>query len=237
MKTSVWFCLFFSFLVSCDSRTTSSLQNTSPDSIIAKPPTGYHLEQVVGVFYDTMPCADCPGIATKLYLKPDSSFIMEQHYLERNYFYETGRWGLRDSLLQLYGSSDTQQFKMTSHATLQVLDKEGKATTAGNNPLLLHRNNIPFKPAEPVPVEGVFKMQDSNLTIHICTMKKDFPATLAPTAMKMKPAYEKVSPNGEPQYAQVAGHFELRPFLNDTTTKDFFVIEKFIRFVPNQSCK
>lgn len=125
---------------------------------------------------------------------------------------------------------------MMSHATLQQLDKNGKEIE-GKNKLLLHRNNIPFKPFEPVPVEGIFSAANNNMNIHICTMKKDYPATLAPTAMMMTTAYKKASPNGEPAYVKVAGHFELRPVVNDTTTKDFFVIEKFIGFEGGQSCK
>ncbi len=236
MKTTVWFCCIF-FVISCSNISTSSLQNTSPDSTIAKQPNGYNLKQIIGVFSNTLPCADCPGIATQLYLKPDSSFIMEQHYLDRGYFYQTGRWIMNDSLLQLNTNDTLQQFKMTSHATLALLDKDGKEVIMGSKKALLHRNNIPFKPFQPIPVEGMFSIKNNTMNIHICTMKKDFPAAIAPGGAMMKPAYEKASPNGESVYAKVAGHFELRPFFNDTTTRDFFVIEKFIRFLPNQSCQ
>ncbi len=236
MKTTIWFCCIF-LAASCSNISTSTLQNTSSDSTIAKQPAGYNLKQIIGVFDATLPCADCPGIATKLYLKPDSTFIMEQHYLDRNFLYETGRWVMQDSLLQLNGVDSAERFKIISHATLEPLDNDGKEIIAGSKKALLHRNNIPFKPVKEIPVEGMYSMKNNTMNIHICTMKKDYPATLAPGAMMMTSAYKKAAPNNEPLYAQVAGHFELRPYLNDTTTRDFFVIEKFIKFIPAQSCK
>lgn len=225
-------------IISCHNNTASETGNTDADSAVGAKPTGFEVKQLAGVFYDTLPCADCPGIATKVYLKPDRTFVMERDYVGKNVSYQTGTWTNRDSLLSLSSTTDTQQFKIEGYALLEVLDREGKEIAGTPKKLELHRNNIPFKPLQPVPVEGIFKDIRDTMAIHVCSMNKDYQATLAPTAMMMTAKYKQMAKQeGQPLYAKVAGHFELRPSLNDTTTQDFFVIEKFISFDPKGACK
>lgn len=39
---------------------------------------------VIGLYADTLSCADCPGILTQLDLRADSTFVLMEHYLERD---------------------------------------------------------------------------------------------------------------------------------------------------------
>src|SRR5690348_16929743 len=78
---------------------------------VANPSTAFTIRNVAGVFYDTLPCADCPGIATKLHLKPDNSFIMEQSYIGKSIVYNLGRWSITDSIIKLTGTEGISQFK------------------------------------------------------------------------------------------------------------------------------
>ncbi len=235
MKFVVAIFLVIIIISACHSN--ADVKNTSSDSTINKKPEGYGIKQLAGVFYDTLPCADCPGIATKLYLRPDMTFVMERQYVGKGTFYETGTWLFQDSLLQLTGEDSPQQFKIMSHAALEVLDAEGKEINSHAGKLMLHRNNIPFVPVKPVPVEGIYNAVNDTMVIHICSMNRDYQATLAPSAMIMTSKYKQASKEGKGVYAQVAGHFELRPSLSDTTTQDYFVIEKFIRFDSKKTCK
>ena len=225
-------------IAACGGGNNPSTVDTGADSTVGAKPTGFAVAQLAGVFYDTLPCADCPGIATKVYLKPDQTFVMERDYVGKNVAYETGTWAISDSLLHLTGTSSPQQFKIESYALLDVLDTDGKEITGAPKKMELHRNNVPFKPQKPVPVEGIFKSSNDTMAIHICSMNKDYQATLAPTAMMMSAKYKQTAKQqGQSLFAKVAGHFELRPSLNDTTTQDFFVIEKFISFDPKGACK
>lgn len=56
-----------------------------------------------GSFTDTLPCADCPGILTRLQLRPDSIYVFTQEYLERDSIpYGTiGRWTANGDRLTL----------------------------------------------------------------------------------------------------------------------------------------
>ncbi|TKK67158.1 hypothetical protein FC093_14830 [Ilyomonas limi] len=214
-------------------------KNNNNNNRTANQPTGFGTKNVAGVFYDTLPCADCPGMAAKLYLKPDNSFIMELAYIGKNVVYDLGKWSLTDSILKLTGTEGISQFKILNHATIKLLDNEGRMIyDTTNRRLTLQRNNTPFQPLQPVPVEGIFSADGNTMNILICAMGNNYPVALAPSAMSMKAAYNKaIHKKSEPLYAKLKGHFELRPSLNDTTTKDFFVVEHFMAFVPGQQCK
>lgn len=214
-------------------------KNNDSEPGTAIQPASFDLKNITGVFGDTLPCADCPGVATKLYLKPDNSFIMEQAYIGKNVVYNLGKWSVTDSILKLTGTEGISQFKIINHATIKLLDNEGRmAYDTANARLLLQRSNSPFKTLQPVPVEGLFSEDEDTMNIHVCSMDLNYPVALAPNAMSMKTAYKKaVHQKNEPLYAKLEGHFELRPALKDTSTKDFFVVEHFIGFVPGQQCK
>ena len=235
MKYTAAVVVFVTILSACHSN--SDINSTSADSSAGKKPQGYVVKQLAGLFYDTLPCADCPGIATKLYLKPDKTFVLEKEYISKSTSYETGVWAVNDSLLQLTGTDSPQHFKIISYAKLSMLTNEGKEIQSGTRKMELDRNNVPFRPLQPVPVEGIYSAKGDTMTLHICSMNHDYGATLDSGAMMMTEKYKKVAAQGQPIYAKLAGHFELRPSLNDTTTQDFFVIEKFIKFIPDQTCK
>jgi copper homeostasis protein (lipoprotein) len=231
----------YSFVLICLILFACHNKNNSNNTInkTANQPRGFDVKNIQGVFYNTLPCADCPGIATKLYLKPDDSFIMEQKYLNRNIVYDLGRWSVTDSILKLTGTEGISQFKILNQATIKLLDNEGRMiydTTSAH--LVLLRDNTPFKPLKLIPVEGTFYANRDTMNIHICAMDNNYPVALAPKAMGMKAAYNKAAhQKNEPLYAKLEGHFELRPVMGDTITKDFFVVEHFINFVAGQQCK
>lgn len=217
----------------------SNTNNSTPTDTTVKKSTGFEVKELAGLFYDTLPCADCPGIATKLYLKPDNSFIMEQAYVGKSVMYDLGKWSVTDSILKLNSSEGPRQFKILNYAEIKLLDNEGRILyDTTNTRITLKRNNTPFKTLQPVPVEGVFSATGDTMNIMICATGNNYPVALAPAAMNMKTVYNKAAhQKNEPLYAQLNGHFELRPSLKGTSTQDFFVVEHFIKFVPAQQCK
>ena len=217
---------------------SNKVDNKDADSTAAKP-NSFEAKKFAGVFFDTLPCADCPGIVTQLNLKPDNSFVMEQKYLDRSVIYDIGKWSVTDSILKLTSNEGPKQFKVLNYAAIRLLDNEGRMIyDTTNTRIVLSRINTPFKPVQPIPVEGVFSGNGDTMNIHICTIDNNYPVALSPGAMEMKTAYNKAAhQKNEPIYAKLEGHFELRPSLTDTTTKDFFVVERFIKFAPEQQCK
>lgn len=199
----------------------------------------FETKQLSGVYFDTVPCNNCvAGIGTKIYLKPDSTFIREQNSTDQKVSYDIGKWSVTDSVLKLNTVESPKQFKIINYTELKVLDNEGKAMEDTSKPITMRRNNVPFRPLQPIPVEGLFSANGDTINIHICALERDYPAFVSPAALAIKTAYKKATNQKNQQvYAYVAGHFELRPSLTDTTTNDFFVIERFTKFEVGKMCK
>lgn len=232
MKYPLLVCCFILF--ACNNKKNKPETSTLPNK-----PTGFEVKQLSGVFYDTLPCTGCPGIATRLYLKPDNSFIIEQAYIGKNVVYDLGKWFVTDSILKLTGNEGAKQFKILNLTEIKLLDNEGRMPYGtANTRISLNRIVTPFKPLQPMPVEGIFSAVGDTMNIHICAIGISYPVALAPDAMRMTTIYNKAARNKKaPLYAKLEGHFELRPSLQDTTTEDFFVVERFIKFIPGQQCK
>ena len=134
-----FFILFFA--ASCNSNSSSSKPGESLDTSAAK---------FAGVFSDTIPCADCAGIVTTLNIKPDHTYILEEEYLKGkkgNVFYSMGRWIVTDSVLHLNNLTEgTRQFEILSHASIRMLDNEGKSIADSLLNFKLQRSLVPFKP-------------------------------------------------------------------------------------------
>ena len=70
--------------------------------------------QWVGLYADTLPCADCPGILTQLDLRADSTYVMRDQYLERDSIpYGTiGEWTVSGELLTLRTADVPMKWRM-----------------------------------------------------------------------------------------------------------------------------
>lgn len=227
------FLLVVIFCVACgdDSNETSN-------SLEAKAATGLSMNEFAGMFYDSLPCEGCPGIGTKVYFKPDSTAIVEEVRDKKNIVYHLGRWMVADSIITLRSGTRLWQFGISSHAQIEVLDKGSSVLDSTTKRLVMRRNNVPFTPLNPIPVEGVFWGTADTMHLYLCSLGRAYPAAISPEALKMKTAYNSAVPAaGQKIYARVAGHFELRPALNDTITRDYFVIDKFSAFSKTDSCQ
>lgn len=195
-----------------------------------------------GVFTDTIPCADCAGIVMTIDVKPDHTYVLEEDYLagkKEHFFYSVGQWLITDSILNLTNSSEgARQYEILNNAEIRLLDNAGKPITSAIDKYSLRRSLTPFKPASSIPVNGMYTAKGDTMHLFICKMAKTFSAAIAPDVLTMKTEYqEQQKAHRDTVMVYVEGHFELRPSLKTTDTEDFFVVDKFIRFAPLESCK
>lgn len=80
-----------------------------------------------GFYTDTVPCADCPGIITRLHLKADSTYILTNEYLERDTvpYGQIGSWSVAGNTLTLQTNDVPRLWKIEGDH-LNPLDLEGK---------------------------------------------------------------------------------------------------------------
>lgn len=80
-----------------------------------------------GYYMDTVPCADCPGIVTRLHLRADSTYVETDQYLDRDSipFGQIGRWTVANGTLTLFTDGVPRLWKHNRNR-LDPLDQEGK---------------------------------------------------------------------------------------------------------------
>lgn len=77
-----------------------------------------------GVYEGVTPCADCPGIQTRLTLQKDGRFELRTQYLERQVATQTVHgtfsWDASGSVITLGGEGNGQQFRVGEGRLLQI---------------------------------------------------------------------------------------------------------------------
>ncbi|MBL7937891.1 MAG: copper resistance protein NlpE N-terminal domain-containing protein [Flavobacteriales bacterium] len=118
--------VLFALLVSCGSdpvpttSTAPEADTTVVDTIAADWP---------GYYTDTLPCSDCPGIETTLWVRSDSSFVLQQRYLERDSIPvgTMGQWHVVNGLLTVGYAGDKPEFYRYTAKGLLMVDEMGAA--------------------------------------------------------------------------------------------------------------
>lgn len=107
---------------------------TSPSEVGTVAPDPAHSSRNAldwaGTYEGVTPCADCPGIRTRLTLRRDGSFELSTQYLDRQAAPQTVRgsfrWNDAGSTITLDGPGGGQQFRVGEGRLLQ-LDRDGGA--------------------------------------------------------------------------------------------------------------
>ncbi len=79
-------------------------------------------------YYDgTLPCADCEGIATQLWVRSDSTFILRQRYLGKDSlaFGTIGQWHVVNGLMTIGIGTDKPDFWRWTEGGIQMVDEMG----------------------------------------------------------------------------------------------------------------
>lgn len=93
-----------------------------------------------GYYEDTLPCADCPGLYTQLWVRSDSTFVLRQRYLERDSlaFGTIGQWHVvapqgpeAHRLMTIGYAGDKPDFYQHTTEGLLLVDEMGTAASSG----------------------------------------------------------------------------------------------------------
>src|SRR5512137_324153 len=113
-------------VVGCASRNDGAAAAAAPDPAHSS----RNALDWAGTYEGVTPCADCPGIRTRLTLKRDGSFELSTQYLDRQAaprtVQGTFRWNDAGSTITLDGPGEGQQFRVGEGRLLQ-LDRDGGA--------------------------------------------------------------------------------------------------------------
>lgn len=133
-------------LASCNTTKTNndSVKNEAAASHNAKNSLDYD-----GIYLGILPCADCEGIKTTVYINRDNTYVLKQEYLGKkgNKFEEKGNyiWDKNDNEFTLKPSNaNGQALKFfVGEKTLTVLDASGQKITGNlSDHYILSKDNV-----------------------------------------------------------------------------------------------
>ncbi|WP_165967304.1 copper resistance protein NlpE [Luteimonas aestuarii] len=95
-------------------------------------PAGFDRRAFAGMFSGTLPCADCPGIDTRLHIADDGTFHLTEAYRDRGNAQTAGTWTVDAAGTRLLLDPDVKDapdrhLSIVSNDELRALDPEGNA--------------------------------------------------------------------------------------------------------------
>lgn len=112
-------------LVSCSGK--SDVNREINNDLVQKEYDAKKNIQWEGSYFTTLPCADCPGIDTKIVLKKNETFWMSSDYQERDFAVQdsgTFFWDKNNAIINLKGVEHIIKAKVLDNALI-LLDRNG----------------------------------------------------------------------------------------------------------------
>ncbi len=114
--------LFLALLAACSTAPTEEQDTTVPEPVVEAP------VQWPGYYDGTLPCADCPGIVTQLWVRSDSTFVLRQRSIDKDSMAigMIGEWGVRDGAMHLgMGIGEPQLWKYSGDRIVNTDTRSG----------------------------------------------------------------------------------------------------------------
>ncbi|WP_049008090.1 envelope stress response activation lipoprotein NlpE, partial [Citrobacter koseri] len=183
-----------------------------------------------------LPCADCEGIETSLFLEKDGTWVMNERYQgvreEPSSFASYGTWARTADKLVLTDSKGEKSYYRAKGDALEMLDREGNPIESQFNYTL--ESVSASLPVTPMPVRGMYFYMADAATFTDCATGKRMPvannAQLERDYLAARGAAEK------PVLLTVEGHFTQEANPDTGAQVKTLVADKEIKFVPGQDC-
>ena len=158
-------CTLFS-LIGCNNRTEVE---------VLQPTRAAELKPMQQSWRGILPCADCEGIETSLFLAKDGTWVMNERYQgvrdEPSSFASYGTWARTADKLVLTDSKGEKSYYRAKGEALEMLDREGNPIESQFNYTL--QPVSASLPVTPMPMRGMyFYMADAAIFTDCATGKR-----------------------------------------------------------------
>ena len=184
-----------------------------------------------------LPCADCEGIETSLFLEKDGTWIMNERYQgvsrEPSSFASYGTWARTADRLVLTDSKGEKSWYRVTGERLEMLDRSGNPIHSTLNYTL--ESVKASLPTTPMTMRGMyFYMADAATFTDCATGKRVMVANNAQLERGYMAA--RGADNG-PVLMMAAGHFTYDANPDSGEPVKTLRVDKDIQFVPGKDCK
>lgn len=183
-----------------------------------------------------LPCADCEGIETSLFLEKDGTWVMNERYQgvtrEPSSFGSYGTWARTAEKLVLTDSKGEKSYYRAKGDKLEMLDREG-------NPIVSSLNYTlePVKsslPITPMAMRGMYiYMADAAVFTDCATGKR---VAVANNAQLERDYAAARGTESKPMLLAIEGHFTLEANSDTGEKVKTLKADKDAKFIPGKAC-
>jgi len=187
----------------------------------------------------TMPCADCPGIATTLNLRADSIFVLRSVYMNRegDPHVDLGRWSVDSNhrLILRSGTETPRMFSIVDAGTVRQLDLQGQPIASTLNYDLVRAAQMdPIRDSS--RMRGLFTYMADSARLVECLTGKSWRVAQKVDYLALERAYTGGNKAGRPALVTLEGHLAMEPRMEGTGEEEVIVVDRFEKIQNSESC-
>ncbi|HHE5700257.1 TPA: envelope stress response activation lipoprotein NlpE [Citrobacter amalonaticus] len=210
--------------------------NNRSDVDVIQPTQVAELKPMQQSWRGILPCADCEGIETSLFLEKDGTWVMNERYQgvreEPSSFASYGTWARTADKLVLTDSQGEKSWYRAKGEALEMLDREGNPIESQFNYTL-----APVKsslPVTPMAMRGMYFYMADAATFTDCATGKR--VSVASNAELERGYLAARGASEKPVLLSVEGHFTLEANPDTHEPVKTLMADKEIKFIPGKSC-
>jgi len=214
-------------LIGCNHRT---------DAEALQPTQVAELKPMQQSWRGVLPCADCEGIETSLFLEKDGTWVMNSHYLgtsQKNAsFASYGTWARTADKLVLTDNQGEKSYFHAKGEALEMLDRDGNPITSQFNYTL--EPVSASLPVTPMAMRGMFSNKPGTATFTDCATGKKVAVS---RNSQLEQDYALAGgTEGRPLLLMVEGHFSLKTDPATGVKEKILMADSKAKFVPGKGC-
>ncbi len=182
-----------------------------------------------------IPCADCEGIETSLFLNQDGTWVMNEHYLKgakSATFGSWGRWARTAEKLVLTDGRGEKRYYQVKGDRLEMLARDGSPVTSSRSYAL-----APVKaslPTTPMAMRGMYTYSADVAMFTDCATGVRLPVN---NTIVLEEGYAAASRSSEkPVLLVIKGHLTLEPNPDSGAMETILVPDGRGEFQAGKSC-
>lgn len=224
-----WFAVALTFvLFGCQRAQTRGTSNDSAGHLV-----------LPATYKGTIPCADCPGIATTLTLRADSIYALRSVYQDRDGVpqIDFGRWSVDSShrLVLRGGSEGPRWFSIVDAGTVRKLDTQGQPIASTLNYDLVRAAQVdPIR--DSFRLRGLFTYFADSARLVECVTGKSWRVAQKIDYLALERAYTAENKAGRPALVILEGHLAMEPRLEGKGDEEVLVVDHFDKLGNSESC-
>ncbi|UKE85796.1 envelope stress response activation lipoprotein NlpE [Pectobacterium colocasium] len=173
------------------------------------------LKPMAQSYRGVLPCADCGGIDTSLFLEKDGTFILREQYQTtregNNTFASYGQWRRTADKLVLTDSSGEKRYFRPVDNSLEMLDQQGLPINSSLPRQLTATEQA--LPNTPMSMKGMYRYLADAATFSDCATGKTF--VVASNAVLERMYLRTTVSAGEPVLVSFTAHFAVIPSMEE----------------------